>query len=502
MWLSIVSFVVIELLSGIYGLNPSTIPTAFPTPSSSIFETSLPVTQDWSALASDSTGQYLYAAQQFSVNFIANGTVYYSHNGGVDWSITTLPTKGYTGIAASSSGSIVAAAGINGYLSIDYGSSWRQLYQVGNSDDVSVSSNGLTIAFTGTSCLTISTDGGSSWTTGVGPGSYTGFNDCQLVALANDGKTILVYVQYQGIFTSIDSGSSWTLSYNNSNVNSVGSIVCNNVNTCYAGITENGAASVLQSTDSGQTWTTTCGQLLNQFHDVSIGAPLLAMSSDGAIVIASNGELHYSSDACQSFQILIESDWFNDCITTNSDGSWSAWSNGPSPSLESIYVGNIANIGSTMPPTKAPAMSPGQTFAPTCPPTYTFTTPPTMVPTIPVTTNSNAPTLSPTHSPTVATNIPSISTTVNPTIQSTKPPTPAPTTTSNPTTATTASPTMFPTPSTVLQTTLPASQEWSSLATDISGQYLFAAQYFSVNFKANGTVFYSHNGGIDWTMTT
>ena len=211
---------------------------------------------------------------------------------------------------------------------------------MGLSNAAAVASNGQVIAYAAGTCLVVSFDGGSTWNSNVGPVISSGLNDCELVAVTNNGQVILVYVQYQGIYTSLNSGSTWTLSYSNTIVNSVGSIVCSG-NICYAGTqTSSYEAIIIKSTDYGQTWTAS-NPLKSDVGVALTIAPSVGMSSDGQIIAATSSLLFYSSNGGQSYQQKSESS-FNGVVAVNGDGTWSIWSDGEV--LENVYVGNIGKF--------------------------------------------------------------------------------------------------------------------------------------------------------------
>ena len=93
-------------------------------------QSSLPSDQVWSALASDSVGVNLVAAQGYS------GSIYYSSNSGATWQNSNFYGENYVALCQSSSGEIVYAADGGGtfllyqgyiYNSTEYGKTWSRM---------------------------------------------------------------------------------------------------------------------------------------------------------------------------------------------------------------------------------------------------------------------------------------------------------------------------------------------------------------------------------------
>jgi len=150
-------------------------------------------THTWSALASSGDGQTLVATA-------ANDNIVLSSiDGGASWRTSTVDASQWDGVVVSADGTRVAAYVRNGggpiYTSTDAGLTWtRTPSGVRTWNQLAISADGRVIAaaarapgFSGDGALQLSTDGGASWTTLVGPGGH----DWQSVALSSDGEQLV-----------------------------------------------------------------------------------------------------------------------------------------------------------------------------------------------------------------------------------------------------------------------------------------------------------------------
>ncbi len=115
---------------------------------------------NWAALASSSNGQYLIAAQAYSLKNGGNGEIYISNDYGVTW--TQLNVGGapeyWASVASSSDGSHLVAAQNGGdiFTSINYGAAWVDQGYSGDWQSVALSADGMHIS--------AAQSGGDIWT--------------------------------------------------------------------------------------------------------------------------------------------------------------------------------------------------------------------------------------------------------------------------------------------------------------------------------------------------
>lgn len=156
--------------------------------------------EGWNAVASDSTGQYLYAA--------ASG-IYYSNNGGTTWSTSNADNADWISMTCDSTGQYVAAAVSNGYVytSNDYGHSFAAQTSE-NQDWIGIASDAtgqyLIAAETGSSIF-ISSNYGQNFTALMVPSQgwtsvAASANFVYLVVSSDTGDVIL----------SEDGGTTWS----------------------------------------------------------------------------------------------------------------------------------------------------------------------------------------------------------------------------------------------------------------------------------------------------
>ena len=138
----------------------------------SIWSQSSAPNSTWSCIAVNSTGQNVIA-------LASNGSSYYNNNYGVgSWqSITTLtnPNIIWSGVASNSSGQILYACGFGNYIytSSNYGTTWTRV-NLGNGlywTNISVNQSGKYIIASNINNIYTSTDSGSSWSTNTSYGA-------------------------------------------------------------------------------------------------------------------------------------------------------------------------------------------------------------------------------------------------------------------------------------------------------------------------------------------
>jgi uncharacterized repeat protein (TIGR02543 family) len=169
--------------------------------------------RNWHALATSADGTKLFAGVD------SGGALYRSTDFGVNWSsISDTNGRNWFSIASNLDGTKVAAVDRGGdvWTSVDSGSTWTQRVvggsvrsweSIASSSDgtklVAVASNGSSNGFIHTS-----SDGGATWSANLAP---SGNNKFTGVTSSNDGTYLAVTTWANGIYTSNNSGQTWTL---------------------------------------------------------------------------------------------------------------------------------------------------------------------------------------------------------------------------------------------------------------------------------------------------
>ena len=170
-------------------------------------------TRKWHGLAASADGSKLFAGVD------DGGSLYRSTDFGVNWSVVFgTSSRNWFSIATSIDGTKVAAVDRGGdiWTSADSGTTWTarrvggQVHDwasiASNSDGtklVAVATNGSENGF-----IYTSTDGGVSWSSNLAP---EGNNQFTGVASSSDGTHLAATTWSSGIYTSSDSGQTWTL---------------------------------------------------------------------------------------------------------------------------------------------------------------------------------------------------------------------------------------------------------------------------------------------------
>jgi hypothetical protein len=159
--------------------------------------------QEWSGVATTYDGSIAYASVQ-------GGALYKSVDSGTTWTqIAGTSIRNWVSIATNDSGTIVAAIEASGYIwvSSDSGASWNSRTSTGTKSwsSIAMSASGQIIAATSAeSTFQISTNAGTSWTP-VTPGASAS----RAISISGDGTRIAL-MGNDGIYTSANTGSSWT----------------------------------------------------------------------------------------------------------------------------------------------------------------------------------------------------------------------------------------------------------------------------------------------------
>jgi uncharacterized repeat protein (TIGR02543 family) len=169
--------------------------------------------RNWHALATSADGSKLFAGVD------SGGSLYRSTDFGVTWSsIADTSGRNWFSIASNLDGTKVAAVDRGGdiWTSVDSGSTWTQRVVGGavrNWESIASSSDGLklvAVASNGSSngFIYTSADSGATWSSNLAP---SGNNKFTGVTSSNDGTYLAATTWTSGIFTSNNSGQTWTL---------------------------------------------------------------------------------------------------------------------------------------------------------------------------------------------------------------------------------------------------------------------------------------------------
>lgn len=213
------------------------------------------------------------------------GYIYKSTDYGSTWTeLTTSGARNWWAIACSPTGSIVVATAVNGvpYKSTDGGATWSALSTLSNSTwgPICMSDDGLVIAtaLTTGGNIYVSTNGGTSFASKANVASWYG------ICCSSDGKTILASSLTSGSCAlSTDSGSTWTTGINPSGSTgdyrkAVCSVSANKIVVVDGNIGASGGY-IWVSQDKGATWSQQANKNANIWEGIAI-------TSDGKTIFA------------------------------------------------------------------------------------------------------------------------------------------------------------------------------------------------------------------------
>jgi hypothetical protein len=249
--------------------------------------TSAPSTNYWHAVASSTDGTKVVAVERnYNINNQSiGGQIYTSPDSGATWTQTTAPTRDWLSVAASADGTKLLGASWNEiYTSADSGATWitRPTAPRDFWSSVASSADGTkVVAVSNSGPIYTSTDSGASWTVTSAPTT-----NWTSVASSADGTKLVAVVggsydntgKYIGgpIYTSLDSGATWTQTSAPSNFWS--SVASSADGSKLVAVVNQSPYLIYVSTNSGATWT-------------QAGAPgeswaAVASSADGSNLVA------------------------------------------------------------------------------------------------------------------------------------------------------------------------------------------------------------------------
>ena len=307
-----------------------------PLPAQSWVATTAPST-NWGSIACSADGNNLVAgAGQNTAGLNVAGLIYVSHDSGATWAAADVPAGQWLSVASSADGTTLLAADyLNGlvYSSHDSGATWSSnnvpneaWYSVACSADGTISFAAAlegSQGFGSAADIYASMDSGATWAqTGAPPGNWdsvaSSADGTKLAALelGNDGLG--------NVWTSTNSGAAWHLAFSNPFAN--WDVTCSADGTKMAAGSSGGT--IFTSMDSGNTWTTNAGP------NYSLYWMFLGCSADGSTLVIdgiaafpaggySAGVIFLSSDSGASWvqapdQGLVPADWSG--IAISADG--------------------------------------------------------------------------------------------------------------------------------------------------------------------------------------
>jgi hypothetical protein len=141
---------------------------------------------DWTSLASSADGSRMVAGAN-------GGSVYFSSDFGASWTPGNLPAQAWLAVCTSAGGQWVgAASSTRTYVSSDSGAHWLTNLFAGRS--IACSANGTNWVISSAQIET-STDGGNTWQTNLAPAQWNG------VAVSADGCFMVAQGSGQGTWT-------------------------------------------------------------------------------------------------------------------------------------------------------------------------------------------------------------------------------------------------------------------------------------------------------------
>jgi len=243
----------------------------------------------WQAVATSADGTKLVAAAsfyQYGSWLFGDGLIYTSADSGANWRATSAPCNQWASVVSSANGLMLAAAASSGaiYYSRDAGATWLQTIAPSNVwVSLACSADGTKLVAAGQQIYT-STDSGSTWTPTSAPSSAwaavaSSADGTRLLAAAGSAGTGLLYV-------SSGAGASWITTGAPSN--HWVSVAASAEGTRLGAAAESG---IFTSTDSGSTWTAVPGSnldYLQQWEQWGYWArwTVVASSADGGRVAA------------------------------------------------------------------------------------------------------------------------------------------------------------------------------------------------------------------------
>ncbi|MDB6022469.1 MAG: hypothetical protein JWQ04_2326 [Pedosphaera sp.] len=240
---------------------------------------------NWKGIACSADGTKLVAVMGGQGATV--GSIFISTNSGATWKITGAPTLRWECVTSSADGTKLAAgaSGVNGtiYTSADSGTTWtnRSVPHVNWASIASSADGSKLIAAAGTffsgptGPVYTSADSGATWTSNNLPVAFW-----RAVATSADGGKLIAMPYGQGstirpIYTSADSGTTWATNILSGKSWSCAASSADGINLAVA----SDPGGIYTSTNSGQSWTLAAGVPTGYYQ-------FLTCSSDGSTLMA------------------------------------------------------------------------------------------------------------------------------------------------------------------------------------------------------------------------
>lgn len=283
--------------------------------------------QNWGTVSTTNENWFGLAASADLTRLAATvygGGIYTSTNSGTNWQITTAPTELWFGIAGSADGTklLAAAEGNSLYLSSDSGATWRSANVPTNYawESVACSADGSRLVgatFTAGYIFT-SADSGNTWSNRYSAG--------YCVSLASSADGMKLAAVGPSLFTSTNGGTNWSIS--GAPALDWNQVVSSADGKTLLAVQYDTDSFLYVSRDSGLTWNPV-GQ--SNTWDV------VAMSADGSRMLASedSGPIYVSLDSGGTWQPTDSGNAYWNLIGTSVDGLRSV-------ALASKVIGSLA----------------------------------------------------------------------------------------------------------------------------------------------------------------
>jgi hypothetical protein len=241
--------------------------------------------ENWSAVASSADGTELLAAAN-------SGVVCTSADSGHTWVSNSLPSVGWTGAASSADGTkLVVVAVMPGTIccSTNSGATWTTNVFYGDPAGVASSADGSKVFVVNPPQVVRSTDFGATWTQLTNAPSFYGWNSIsKYIASSADGKKLVYGMPDGPIYTSANSGDTWTLTPAPGNSWSFVASSADGNTLLAAPFSLTTFYPIYLSTNSGDTWTTNNSPIW--YWDS------LAISADGGkLFAAAQSDTHFDA---------------------------------------------------------------------------------------------------------------------------------------------------------------------------------------------------------------
>jgi hypothetical protein len=242
--------------------------------------------QNWTQ-TSGPTGGFISLAASADGTTLVGATpdswIYTSTNSAATWALAPVLNLGWNSVGCSADGTKMAIVGNGIYVSADMGATWNQAPVPNfNWNSVTCSTDGSKWFVTADyGYIFSSIDSGTTWTPLTAPSSYHWVG----IACSGDGTQVIAAPESGPVYISSDSGSTWSLT---------GAPIGGPVASSAEGkilIAAEAGAGVLVSTNSGTSWVKTTAPSTNAWQS-------LASSARGRRVAAAcTAGIYFSADA-------------------------------------------------------------------------------------------------------------------------------------------------------------------------------------------------------------